>query len=247
MRGSGTNSSKCEARSVLAVGIMLCVLLGVGGSDALAQAKQESAQRPSGVVEGVNPALLKPAQLREQAPETYDVKFTTTKGDFTLRVTRAWAPLGADRFYNLVKNGYYDGCSLFRVVPGFVVQFGISGNPTLNRAWMNARIQDDPVKKGNRRGTITFATGGPNTRTTQVFINLGDNSFLDSQGFSPFGEVTEGMDVVRKFYSGYGENTTSRQGEIYAQGNAFLAKNFPKLDSIQTAKIVEPAAPPAKH
>lgn len=237
-----------RGRSVVAFGILMCLVLGVGVAGAWAQEKKEGAPKPPSLVpEGVDPALLKPGLLREKAPETLDVKFTTTKGEFTVRVTRAWAPIGADRFYNLVKKGYYDGCSLFRVVPNFVVQFGISGHPTLNRAWMNARIQDDPRKQQNKKGTITFATGGPNTRTTQVFINLGDNTFLDSQGFSPFGEVTAGMDVVRKLYSGYGESTTNRQGEIYQQGNAFLAKNFPKLDSITTAKIVEAAAVPAKQ
>jgi peptidyl-prolyl cis-trans isomerase A (cyclophilin A) len=227
--------------------MMTCLAVGLGVAGAWAQAKQGTAQRPTLVPEGVNGELLKPAMLREQAPATYDVKFTTTKGDFTVRVTRAWAPIGADRFYNLVKKGYYDGCSLFRVVPGFVVQFGISAYPIINRAWMNANIKDDPVKASNKRGFITFATGGPNTRTTQVFINLSNgNTRLDGMGFAPFGEVVEGMDVVEKFYSGYGEATTNRQGEIYAQGNAFLTKNFPKLDSIKTAKLVEAAATPAK-
>lgn len=194
-----------------------------------------------------NPALLNPAKLVEKAPETYDVKFTTTKGDFTVRVTRAWAPLGADRFYNLVRNGFYDGCSLFRVVPGFVVQFGLSAYPQVSMAWYQATIKDDPVKQRNRRGTITFATAGPNTRTTQVFINLHDrNVQLDASGFSPFGEVIEGMDVVEKFYSGYGESTTNRQGEIMQGGKAFLDKNFPKLDYIKTAVILPPAAQPAK-
>lgn len=242
-----------KARSLFAVAMMLFLLVTVYAGEASAQAKTEPrkttvTQRPAGLPEGVNPALLQPRQLREQAPETYDVKFTTTKGDFTVRVTRAWAPLGADRFYNLVKYGFYEGCSLFRVVPNFVVQFGISAHPAVNRAWMNATIKDDPVKGSNKRGYVTFATGGPNTRTTQVFINLSDgNRQLDSMGFAPFGQVIEGMDVVGKLYSGYGENTTNRQGEIYEQGNAYLTKNFPKLDSIKTAKIVEAAAPPAKQ
>jgi peptidyl-prolyl cis-trans isomerase A (cyclophilin A) len=226
-----------KARNLFAAGIMFCLLMSVCAVGASAQAAKES----------VNPALLKPATLREQAPATYDVKFTTTKGDFTVRVTRAWAPLGADRFYNLVKNGYYDECSLFRVVPGFVVQFGISAHPTVNRAWMSARIKDDPVKKSNRRGYVTFATGGADTRTTQVFINLSDgNSQLDSMGFAPFGQVVDGMGVVEKLYSGYGEGTTNHQGEIYEQGNAYLTKNFPKLDNIKAAKLVEPAKAPAK-
>ena len=196
-----------------------------------------------------NQALLRPATLQAKAPDVYEVKFTTTKGDFVVKVTRTWAPLGADRFYNLVKNGFYDQCTLFRVVPGFVVQFGISAHPQVSRAWLNAVIKDDPVKQSNKRGTVTFATGGPNTRTTQVFINLADrNAFLDSQGFSPFGEVKHGMDVVAQFYSGYGEGTTNRQGEIMQGGSAFLTKNFPKLDSIKSATILagSEAAPPAK-
>ncbi len=243
-----------KARSLFAVAMMLFLLVTVCAGETSAQTKTEPSkttitQRPAGLPEGVNPALLQPRQLRDQAPETYDVKFTTTKGDFTVRVTRAWAPVGADRFFNLVKYGYYDGCSLFRVVPGFVVQFGISAHPAVNRAWMNANIKDDPVKGSNKRGFITYAkSNAPNSRTTQVFINLSDgNAQLDSMGFAPFGQVIEGMDVVGKLYSGYGENTTNRQGEIYEQGNAFLTKNFPKLDSIKTAKIVEAAAPPAKQ
>lgn len=242
-----------RTRSLFAIGMMLCLLVTLCVGEASAQTKTEPrkttiTQRPPGLPEGVNPALLQPRQLRDQAPETYDVKFTTTKGDFTVRVTRAWAPLGADRFYNLVKYGFYDGCSLFRVVPNFVVQFGISGQPVVSRAWMNATIKDDPVKGSNKRGFVTFATGGANTRTTQVFINLSDgNRQLDSMGFAPFGQVIEGMNVVEKLYSGYGEATTNRQGEIYQQGNAFLTKSFPKLDSIKTAKIVEAAAPPAKQ
>jgi peptidyl-prolyl cis-trans isomerase A (cyclophilin A) len=202
---------------------------------------------------GFNRALLNPAALKERAPETFDAKFVTTKGDFVVRVTRAWAPNGADRFYNLVKNGFFDNASLFRCVPGFMVQFGLSAYPEVNSAWQTATIRDDRVTQKNLRGRITFATAGPNTRTTQVFINYADrNTFLDSQGFSPFGEVVEGMGVVDKLYSGYGEATTNLQGEIASKGKAFLDKNFPKLDSIKTATIVAPeagaatAAPPKK-
>jgi peptidyl-prolyl cis-trans isomerase A (cyclophilin A) len=196
-------------------------------------------------------ALLNPAALVAKAPAEYEVKFTTTKGDFVVKVTRAWSPLGADRFYNLVRNGFYDQATLFRVVPGFVVQFGLSGHPQVNAAWMNARIKDDPVKASNKRGFISFATGGPNTRTTQVFINLGNNARLDSMGFSPFAEVTGGMEVVEQFYSGYTEAPTSKQGEISNGGNAWLDKNFPKLDRIVKAAVISPvpvpaAAPPKK-
>jgi peptidyl-prolyl cis-trans isomerase A (cyclophilin A) len=183
------------------------------------------------------PALLHPAKLTAKAPSTYDVVFTTTKGAFTVTVHRQWAPRGADRFYNLVRARFFDGDEFFRVVKGFVVQFGISGYPAVSSAWQNATIEDDAVKTSNTRGTITFADAGPNTRTTQVFVNLGDNASLDGQGFSPFGRVTSGMSVVDKLYSGYGEAVTNLQGEIATQGNSFLRKRFPKLDRILKARI----------
>ena len=138
---------------------------------------------------------------KQQAPESYRARFETTKGNFTVEVTRAWGPLGADRFYGLVKGGFYDGVRFFRVLPGFVVQFGISGDPAAARQWRSANIADDPVTQTNAPGAITFATAGPNTRTTQLFINLGNNAGLDRQGFAPFGRVTEGMEVVGQLYS----------------------------------------------
>jgi peptidyl-prolyl cis-trans isomerase A (cyclophilin A) len=140
-----------------------------------------------------------------------------------------------------VKHHFYDGASFFRYVDGFVVQFGLTGNPAVNKAWTDANIKDDPVKSSNKPGTVTFAMAGPNTRTTQIFINLGDNSRLDGMGFSAFGEVTSGMDVIKSFYSGYADAPTSHQGEITNEGKAYLDKNFPKLDSIKTATIVAPA------
>jgi peptidyl-prolyl cis-trans isomerase A (cyclophilin A) len=181
-------------------------------------------------------ALLHPETVKGQAPPEFDVKFATTRGDFTVHVTRSWAPLGSDRFYNLVRHHFYDGASFFRVVPGFVVQFGLSPNPAINKAWQNANVKDDPVTQSNKPGYLTFATAGPNTRTTQLFISLGNNSFLDNQGFAPFGNVTEGMDVVTQIYSGYGESPN--QGLITTQGKAYLDKNFPKLDSVKTATVV---------
>ncbi len=181
--------------------------------------------------------LTNPASLTETAPAKYRARFETTKGVFVIEVTRAWAPQGADRFYNLVKNGYYNECRFFRVVSNFMVQFGINGNPSLNTVWRQSRIPDDPVKQSNQRGYITFATAGPNSRTTQVFINFKDNSGLDSQGFAPFGKVVEGMKVVDSIYSGYGESPN--QGNIQMQGNAYLEKSFPKLDYIKSATIVE--------
>jgi peptidyl-prolyl cis-trans isomerase A (cyclophilin A) len=186
--------------------------------------------------------LMNSAQLNEKAPDKYQARFETSKGEFIIEVTRAWAPNGADRFYNLVKNGYYDNCRFFRVMADFMVQFGINGDPKLNTLWMGARIPDDPVKQSNRRGYVTFAMGGPNTRTTQVFINFGDNSSLDGQGFSPFGRVTKGMNVVDSVYSGYGDGAPRGngpdQGRLQMEGNAYLEKSFPKLDYIKTATIV---------
>jgi cyclophilin family peptidyl-prolyl cis-trans isomerase len=194
-------------------------------------------------------ALLHPATLTAKAPDTFTVKFTTTKGDFVVEVTRGWAPLGADRFYNLVKHRFYDNASFFRVLPGFVVQFGLSANPQISKVWQHANIKDDHVSQSNRPGYITFATGGPNTRTTQVFINLGNNSQLDSMGFAPFGQVTSGMDVVGQLYSGYGEGAPGGrgpdQGMVADQGKPYLDKNFPNLDSIKTATVVSPASAPA--
>ena len=183
----------------------------------------------------MNDELLKPNSLNDKAPDVFDVEFTTTKGNFTVRVTRAWAPLGADRFYNLAKHSFFNDAAFFRIVPNFVVQFGLSADPAVNSAWRSANIKDDPVTQTNKPGYITFATAGPHTRTTQLFINLGNNSFLDRQGFSPFGEVTQGMDVVRGLYAGYGESPD--QGAITRQGKAYLDKSFPKLDSIKTATI----------
>jgi peptidyl-prolyl cis-trans isomerase A (cyclophilin A) len=187
-------------------------------------------------------SLLNPASLKEQAPASYKVKFATTKGDFVVEVTRAWSPRGADRFYNLVKHHFYDDASFFRVLPGFVAQFGISASPAVSRAWAKATIPDDPVTQSNLRRTLTFATAGPNTRTTQVFINLADNAGLDKMGFSPFGKVIEGMDVVDKFYSGYGEGAPQGsgpdQGRITNEGKAYLSKDFPLLDRIKTTAIV---------
>lgn len=186
-------------------------------------------------------SLLHPSALTAKAPAEYDVKFVTTKGEFVIHVTRAWAPAGADRFYNLVEHHFYDGCAFFRVVPKFVVQFGLTGDPAINKTWQDAKFKDDATTQSNKPGTITFATAGPNTRTTQVFINFGNNSFLDNQGFAPFGEVTSGMDVVLNLYSGYADQPTNHQGEITEQGKAYLEKHFPNLDSIKTATVVSPA------
>ena len=185
--------------------------------------------------------LSNPASLNEKAPATYKVKFDTSKGAFVVEVHRAWAPNGADRFYNLVKNGFYNDARFFRVISGFMVQFGINGNPQISKVWRDANIKDDPVKASNKRGMITFATAGPDTRTTQVFVNFGNNAGLDDQGFAPFGQVISGMEVVDSIYAEYGEGAPRGDGPdqdlVQSQGNAYLKKDFPKLDYIKTATI----------
>jgi peptidyl-prolyl cis-trans isomerase A (cyclophilin A) len=187
--------------------------------------------------------LANPAALNEQAPPVYKVNVDTSKGRFVLEVHRDWAPIGADRFYNLVKNGFYDNARFFRVISGFMVQFGINGDPKVSAVWRQADIKDDPVRQSNQRGYITFATAGPNTRTTQVFINFADNRALDRMGFAPFGRVVSGMDVVDALYSGYGEGAPSGNGpaqqRVQSQGNAYLAQNFAKLDYIKKAAIAK--------
>jgi peptidyl-prolyl cis-trans isomerase A (cyclophilin A) len=197
-------------------------------------------------------ALLQPASLRAKAPGEYEVKFVTTAGDFTVKVTRPWAPNGADRFYNLVRHHFYDGAAFFRVLPGFMAQFGLSPYPEVSKALDQANIKDDPVVQSNHRGFITYAMAGPNTRTTQVFINYGNNERLDRDGFAAFGMVTDGMEVVDKLYSGYGEGAPDgkgpRQDLIGTRGRAYLEQMFPKLDTIKSATLVpvEPKAPASK-
>jgi peptidyl-prolyl cis-trans isomerase A (cyclophilin A) len=184
----------------------------------------------------VRPSLLHPETFKAKAPAVFKAKFTTTAGIFVVEVHRDWAPIGADRFYNLVRNGYFTNASFFRVVPGFVVQFGLSADPAVNQVWKDAKIQDDPVVQSNKRGYLVFATAGPNTRTTQLFINFGDNSRLDAMGFAPFGSVVEGMDVVDKIYPGYGESP--RQDLLTDQGDTYVKANFPDIDKIKLARIV---------
>ena len=185
--------------------------------------------------------LANPAALTEQAPPVYKAKFDTSKGPFVIEVHRDWAPNGADRFYNLVKNGFFDNVRFFRVVSGFMVQFGINGDPNISGRWREARIRDDAVKQSNTRGMVTFATAGPNTRTTQVFINFGDNNRLDGMGFAPFGQITSGMNVVDALYSGYGEGAPRGsgpdQGRLQQEGNAYLMKEFGKMDFVKKATI----------
>ena len=182
-----------------------------------------------------------PAVLNEQAPAAYKVKFDTSKGPFVVEVTRAWAPKGADRFYNLVKSGFYDNVRFFRVISGFMVQFGINGDPGVMGRWRTAQIGDDPVTQSNKRGTITFAMAGPNTRTSQVFINFADNANLDGMGFSPFGRIVSGMNVVDALNAEYGEGAPRGRGpdqsRLQSEGNTYLMKDFPRMDYVKKATI----------
>ena len=212
-----------RARTAIAVGLALCLSAGT-----------VAAQKIS---------LMNPAAFKDEAPATYNVKFETSAGVFVVKVTRDWAPRAADRFYSLVKNGFYDGIRFHRAVPNFMTQFGVHGNPTVANIWSRASFTPDPVKHGNKRMTLTFAMGGkPSTATTQVFINVRDNSNLDGQGFAAFGEVVEGQDVAGKLFNGYGD-APSRGGHgpdnarMAKEGNAYLEKEFPKLDYIKAATI----------
>ncbi len=242
--------------------LAVLALMGVFGfwmhasaqTPAQAPAKPKAATTPkagTGAKTGTSPArpydraLLRPSLLKEKAPETFQVKFTTTRGDFLVTVNRSWAPIGADRFYNLVKHHFYDNASFFRVVPGFVVQFGLSAYPPVSAAWEKANLQDEPVTQSNKRGYLTYAkTSMPNTRSTQIFINLKDNASLDRQGFSPFGFVdAQGMKVVEMLYDQYGDSGGPDQDQISKLGKPYIDKGWPKLDSIKTATLV--AAPEA--
>jgi len=214
-------------RRVLPILVLSAIATG------LAAQAQEKASPPAGA---------KTESKSAATPKTFKVKFETSKGDFVVQVHREWAPNGADRFHELVKTGFYSEARFFRVVSGFMVQFGIAGDPKVMATWRPKSILDDPLKQGNKRGYVTFAMAGPNTRTTQVFINFKDNSFLDPQGFPAFGQVITGMDVVDKLYSEYGDGAPRGQGpdqgRIQTEGNAYLTKEFPKLDYIKKASIV---------
>jgi peptidyl-prolyl cis-trans isomerase A (cyclophilin A) len=212
------------------------------GAPKKAPSPSPTAPKTASAAPAPNPLLLNPAALKAIAPALFHVKFSTTHGDFVVEVHRDWAPLGADRFYNLVRNRFFTNAAFFRVVPNFVVQFGLPADPAVTKAWQTAVIKDDPVTQSNKRGNVVFATAGPNTRTTQLFINLRDNGPLDASGFAPFGTVTEGMDIVDGIYAGYGE--APQQPLITSQGKTYLDANFPRLDSIKSAVVV-PAAPPA--
>lgn len=173
-----------------------------------------------------------------RGPDRYRIKFETSKGDFNVEVIRNWSPIGADRFHELIKAGFYDGNRFFRIVPGFIVQWGIHGDPSVAGKWENRNIPDDPAGMTNSPATICFATSGPESRTTQVYINLGNNGpKLDSQGFTPFGRVTEGMSVVASLYAGYGESPN--QGKMRTEGNAYLQREFPQLDYVKKTSFIQ--------
>lgn len=209
---------------------------------------QDEKEKESGeeqAVEEVDEALLSPGDADEKAPETFTAKFETTAGDFRVKFHREWAPNGVDRAYNLIKIGYFEDIAFFRVIDGFMAQFGLHGNPKVNEAWSGESIKDDSVEKSNTRGKVTFAQKrSPNSRTTQMFINYTDNSSLDKQGFAPVGEVVgDGMEVVDELYKGYGEGAPRgdgpSQGKIKQQGNSYLKENFPKLDYIENVELVD--------
>ena len=218
---------------------LICTsLLALGLTLATAQEGKKEDKSSS-----ASPDFTDPSKLTEKAPETFKAQFDTTKGKITIEVTRSLSPNGADRFYNLVRSGYFKDIAFFRVVPGFMCQFGMHGDPSVTAKWNGARIPDDPVVGSNKRGTITFAMGGPNTRTTQLFINFKDNARLDGMGFPPFGKVVEGIDVVDKINGEYGDmpqqgGTGPNPDLIARQGNAYLKKAFPNLDYIKSATIL---------
>ncbi len=215
-----------------------CVgLVTIPASGPFTLAQETTADRP-------HPALLDPGLARETAPGIFRVELKTTAGDFVIQVHRDWAPHGADRFYNLVKIGYYEDAAFYRVINGFMAQFGMHADPAVTAAWMGSRIPSDPVAQSNTRGRVTFAMGGsPDTRTTQIFISFGDNSYLDEMGFAPIGEVVEGLENVDAIYAGYGEGQPRGRGpsqsELFRRGNAYLEGDFPRLDYIQEMRIID--------
>ncbi len=200
---------------------------------------QDNAQDTTSQQSGYHPAMLNPNLADKTAPDIYRVKFVTTKGDFILEVNREWAPNGADRFFNLVDIGYFKDIAIFRAVNGFMFQFGIHGDPAISRIWKDANIRDDAAKGiSNLPGYISFANAGPHTRSNQLFINLGNNARLDSMGFTPFGKVVEGMEVIKKINTQYGENASQVQPNFQSKGNKYILDSFPNLDIIKSVELV---------
>lgn len=203
--------------------------------------------RPRGAAPAPEP--MPPTYTPGVVPDSFVVRLSTSKGDVDAIIRRSWAPLGAERFYELVSTGYYDGARFFRSIRGFVTQFGIAAEPALSEQWRAKQIADDAVRQSNRRGSLVFATGGPGTRTTQMFVNLRDNARLDALGFAPIGEIIRGIDAIDSLYTGYGDGANAPlQNRIGSEGEAYLAANFPLLDRIVVAKVVRawfPTAAPA--
>lgn len=233
--GPGRESKTLSRRLVCAAALVLCLAASPSPASSKKQARANEARA----------ALMNPRHefWRRKAPGVYRVKFETGEGDFVVEVRRAWAPNGADRFYNLARAGFFDDSRFFRVVSGFVAQFGIPGDPRVAAVWRSQTIRDDPVRQSNTRGFLAYAMTGPDARTTQIFINLGDNSRLDKEGFAPFGRVVKGMEVVERLYAGYGEGAgggmrAGRQDKIFEGGNAYLDREFPKLDRLLRAEVV---------
>lgn len=226
-------------RIIQVLGAAAAVAIFVAAAASADQAATQSGRGRAGRGAADPKARLRtPAQLTEKAPDLYRVRFETTKGPIVIEVHREWAPLGADRFYNLVKNGFYDNTRFFRVLAGFMAQFGMNGDPRIQSVWTTANIQDDPVKQSNLRGYVTFAKAAmPHSRSTQVFINYKDNSYLDGDGFAPFGQVISGMEVVDMLHSGYGRENVPDQFRITKEGDAYLKANYPLLDVITSATI----------
>ena len=215
--------------------VVSTVLLGLSLGSAV-EAKEKPKAKKTGN------ALMNPKLAEKEAPKKFKIEFETTQGKVVVESTRAWAPKGVDRLYNLVQNGYFKDVAFFRVLTGFVAQFGIHGDPKISKIWKKAPIKDDPVKESNTEGMLTFATAGANTRTTQMFFNLANNKRLDAMSFAPIGKIVTGLDVIKKLHAGYGEGSPMgrgpAQGKLQDEGNAYLKKSFPKLDYIKSAKIV---------
>ena len=239
-----TNSRTCAAALTLALSVAFVFAPGALADEPAAEAPAAPAKAAKAAAPASSALLLAPEKATAKAPEKFKVKFATSKGDFVLEVHRDWSPKGADRFFNLVKAGYFDEVRFFRVVSGFKVQFGIHGTPAVNTKWKNANIEDDATgKASNERGMVSFATAGPNTRTTQVFINFGNNKRLDGMGFTPFAKVVKGMEVVDALHAGYGEGAPAGRGpdqeRINNEGNDYLKKEFAALDFVKKATVVK--------
>lgn len=235
-------TSTSLAVTLILAAVMLALTPTVSADEKAKPAATEEAA--AAIEKEVNPALVDPSLATETAPDAFRVKLETTKGDVVILVNRSWAPNGVDRFYNLVKIGYYSDVAFYRVIRGFMAQCGFSPDPKISAAWSRKKIADDPILQANTRGMVTFAMGGPNSRTTQFFINFADNSYLKQHGaFAPFGKVISGMDVMDSIYDGYGEGTPRGRGpdqaRVAREGASYLRKSFPSLDYIIRATLEE--------